>query len=169
MILSVLALLSLSFAGFSNKAVAEDAKAPIFKLSNQDGAVFDLENRRGKGWTVLYFYPKADTPGCTKQACAFRDAVDQITELDAEVYGISTDSQKSLKKFHSKYRLKFPLLSDEEGEISRLYDTKMPIVTISKRWTFIIDPDLNIRSVDKDVDPALDAKKVADKLRAFQK
>lgn len=145
------------------------AKAPSFTLTNQDGDSFKLENNQGKLWTVLYFYPKADTPGCTKQACAFRDSLKVIEEKQAVVYGISTNSVADLKKFQKKYHLNFPLLSDPDGKVADLYDAKYPIVKIAKRQTYILDPQLNIRSIDKDVDPVLDAKKVADKLSELQK
>lgn len=155
----------------SVSALALDAgeKAPLFTAKNQDGVEFSLKQNEHKNWTVLYFYPKAETPGCTKQACAFRDAIKVIEKENAKIYGISTDSVEALKKFKIHHKLNFDLLSDADGKISKAYETKMPIVTYSKRHTFIIDPDLVIRHIDRNVDPAMDAKKVSEILVKLQK
>lgn len=153
-------------------AFAKDLKigdpAPLFKVKTHTGEDFDLGSRKGQ-WTVLFFYPKAGTPGCTEQACAFRDSIQKITDQGAAVYGISTDSIKAQKEFFDKQKLNFTLLSDESGEVTRLYGAKIPMMKMSKRWTFIIDPELRIRSADKNVDPALDAQKVADTLLNLKK
>ena len=153
-------------------ANAKDLKvgdaAPLFKAQTQEGKDFSLESRKGQ-WTVLYFYPKADTPGCTKQACAFRDSIKKIRELNAEVYGVSADEPKDLANFHKKHNLNFTLLADPRNNIIENYGTKMPMLKISKRWTFIISPELKIAAVDQDVDPVKDADKVAEKIKSFQK
>src|SRR5690606_11227439 len=101
--------------------------APLFKAKTQEGSEFDLSTRKGE-WTVLYFYPKSDTPGCTKQACAFRDNIEKIRGQDAEVYGISVNSVKDQAKFHEKYHLNFTLLADPQAEVVKLYGTKAPVV-----------------------------------------
>lgn len=142
--------------------------APLFSLKTQTGAQFNLADRQNQGWTVLYFYPKADTPGCTKQACAFRDSIQLIRQQNAEVFGISTDEPESLQDFQKKHRLNFTLLADPDAAITEAYQVKMPLVKYAKRRTFIIDPDLIIRNIDEDVDPALDAQHVADTLQALQ-
>lgn len=134
--------------------------APTFQTKTHEGKEFDLAQRKGQ-WTVLYFYPKADTPGCTKQACAFRDNIQKIRDQGADVFGVSSDNVANQAKFHQKHRLNFTLLADENLEIIKKYGTKMPVVGISKRWTFVIDPDLKIRAIDHDVDPVKDAGKVA--------
>ncbi|MBX9840142.1 MAG: peroxiredoxin [Silvanigrellaceae bacterium] len=149
-------------------AIEVGSPAPLFSLKNQNGKIISLEENKGKTWTVVYFYPKAGTPGCTTQACAFRDSIKVITKEGAVVYGISTDSVSSIKGFYEKHHLNFDLLSDEDGKISVAYGTKMPILTMSKRVTFIVDEKLIIRSVDENVDPAFDAKKVAEKIKQFQ-
>jgi peroxiredoxin Q/BCP len=159
----------MSFMGFLNAA---DLKigviAPKFKVQTHDNKLFDLESRKGQ-WTVLYFYPKADTPGCTKQACAFRDNINKIRAEGAEVFGISADTVKDQASFHSKYKLNFTLLADADGSVVKLYGAKMPMLNFSKRWTFVIDPELKIRSIDKDVDPAFDSQKVADTIIKLKK
>jgi peroxiredoxin Q/BCP len=138
-------------------------KAPIFTAKTQTGADFDLSARKGS-WTVLYFYPKAGTPGCTKQACAFRDSIDQIRAQGGDVFGISADTVAEQAAFHKEHSLNFTLLADADSKIINLYGSKMPMMKMSKRWTFIVDPELKIRWVEKDVDPAMDAKKVADEI-----
>lgn len=156
----------------SGKASAADLKigdqAPLFTAKDQAGGDFNLENRKGK-WTVLFFYPKAGTPGCTKQACAFRDNIKKITAQDAEVYGISADSVEAQAKFHKEHRLNFTLIADPEDAIIKSYGTKMPLIGLSKRWTFILDPELKIRMIEKDVDPVLDSTRTAEKLAELKK
>ena len=142
--------------------------APEFQLSAQDGSEVRLLDRLHKGWTVLYFYPKAGTPGCTTQACAFRDAINVIRQQNAEVYGISTDELNDLLSFYQKHKLSFDLLSDSEGKVAEAYGVKFPLFNLARRWTFIIDPDLVIRQIDDDVDPALDASRVAKSLQRLQ-
>ena len=134
---------------------------PKFEEKNQEGKEFKLESRKGQGFTVLFFYPKAGTPGCTKQACAFRDSIRVIRKEGAEVYGISADEVAAQKKFHDEHKMTFDLISDPNGKIINSYEVKMPVVTMAKRQTFILDGDLVIRRHFEDVDPALDAKNVA--------
>jgi len=164
----IMAALLLGFAGLSPASELKlGDRAPGFKLQTDEGADFDLQLRKGK-WTVLYFYPKADTPGCTKQACAFRDNIGQIRKLGAEIFGVSADSIEALKRFKKNHALNFPLLADPELAAINAYGTKMPVVSMSKRWTFIIGPDLRIRAIEKDVDPVLDAQHVAEALKKLQ-
>jgi peroxiredoxin Q/BCP len=134
--------------------------APRFTAKTHEGREFRLEDRKGQ-WTVLYFYPKAGTPGCTRQACAFRDGIAAIRAEGADVFGISTDTIESQAAFHEEEHLPFMLLADPEGTVTRAYGAKLPILTMSRRWTFIIDPTLTIRQVEHDVDPAEDAARVA--------
>jgi thioredoxin-dependent peroxiredoxin len=141
--------------------------APALKLTADTGASFDLQSRKGQ-WTVLYFYPKADTPGCTKQACAFRDTIQEIRKLGAEIYGVSADDVDALQKFKKNHSLNFTLLADPKLEAINAYGTKMPVMSMSKRWTFIIGPDLRIREIEKDIDPVQDARRVADKIRELK-
>lgn len=146
-----------------------DKPAPVFELKNQDGKLTKLADRQGKGWTVLFFYPKAGTPGCTTQACAFRDSIKSITKLNAEVYGVSADDVASQKTFHSEHKLAFDLLADPEGKAIGLYGTKRAEGPMAKRTTFVIDDKLVVRKVFENVDPAVDAKEVAQAIEALQK
>lgn len=141
--------------------------APVFSTKRHDGGTFDLRERRGQ-WTVLYFYPKASTPGCTKQACAFRDGIKAITSQGAEVFGISNDSVDAQRRFHAEHRLTFSLLADPGAVVTRMYGAKMFLLPLARRWTFIIGPDLTIKAVFKGVDPVKDADNVAQKLKSLK-
>jgi peroxiredoxin Q/BCP len=139
--------------------------APSFSLTMHDGQNFSLESRKGKGWTILFFYPKAGTPGCTKQACAFRDAADKLRKQGAEIYGISTDTVDKQAAFHKEQKLSFPLLADPTAKVTESFGLKIPAIKMAKRWTFILDPELKIRNIDTKVDPLLDAKNVGETLQ----
>lgn len=160
-----------SILGLFANAHAADVKvgdqAPTFKIKTHEGIEFDLNSRKGK-WTVLYFYPKAETPGCTKQACAFRDSVNKIRDEDADVFGVSADTVEDQAKFHKNHHLNFTLLADGNLDVIKLYGTKMPVMNMSQRWTFVIDPSLKIRAVDKKVDPVKDAEKVAEIIKKLK-
>ncbi len=156
---------------FSGNVVADHLQvgslAPHFSAKTHEGGTFNLFERKGK-WTVLYFYPKDDTPGCTKQACAFRDSIELIRKQDAEVYGISRDDTKSHQKFVEKYHLNFPLLADPQGTITKAFGAE-GLMGFPKRWTFIIDPELTIRWIQKNVDPAQNASEVAREVERLKK
>ncbi|QSE96785.1 peroxiredoxin [Fulvivirga lutea] len=120
------------------------SKAPRFSLPSSNGSVFKLEDQKGSP-LVLYFYPKNFTPGCTKEACSFRDHHDELQELDVKVVGISRDSVSSHKKFKEKHNLNFELLSDQSGDVCKLYDALIPVLNIPKRITYLLDSDLKIQ------------------------
>ncbi len=166
----LLFLLCLATAGHAAATEIPTAgqPAPLFSLIDQAGENFDLSFRQGMGWTVLYFYPKAGTPGCTTQACAYRDGLQAIKQQGAEVYGISADSVADLRDFQQKHHLNFKLLSDADAKVSAAYGVKIPLLNMAKRYTFILDPDLTIRAIFDDVDPALDARRVAEKLQSLR-
>lgn len=92
-----------------------------FRLAASDGSVVDLKEVTGRGPVVLFFYPKADTPGCTKEACGFRDAIADYRKIDVPVYGISPDPIAKVKKFAEKYQLNFPLLADEDHAVAEKF------------------------------------------------
>lgn len=168
--MSLVFLLSVAACFSSAQAVPKVGEnAPLFEIKNQEGKTFKLADRTGKGWTVLFFYPKAGTPGCTKQACGFRDSIKSIRSQNAEVFGISADTVEAQAKFHKEHNLAFPLLADPNTEVIKKYDAKMLGVDMAKRWTFILDPQLKIRWFDDNVDPVLDAKKVSERLATLQK
>jgi peroxiredoxin Q/BCP len=160
------------FLFFSSFSFAGELKvgdnAPIFSLKTHDNKDFKLSDRKGK-WTVLYFYPKAETPGCTKQACAFRDSIKLIQDLNADVFGVSSDSVEDIAKFRKKENLNFTLLSDSEGEVIEKFGAKMTLMKMAKRWTYIIDSDLKVRHIEKNVDPVADVINTAKKIKELQK
>jgi peroxiredoxin Q/BCP len=121
--------------------------APDFTLADQDGSEVTLSDLRGR-WALVYFYPTADTPGCTKQACGVRDHRADYEAANAVVLGVSPDSVGALRKFADKYGLPFTLLSDPGGEVMRRYfDGK-------ERSSALVDPDGNVARVFRKVKPA---------------
>jgi thioredoxin-dependent peroxiredoxin len=118
--------------------------APDFALPDQDGKPLKLSSFRGKV-VVLYFYPKDFTSGCTKEACHFRDAYEDFTDAGAEVVGVSADSQESHRKFKDAYLLPFSLLSDENGDVKKLYGLSGHL--LPARVTFVIDKGGIVRLV----------------------
>lgn len=163
--MSLLSLFGIGGA-FANTKVGE--LAPDISLKTQEGKDFHLSDQKGK-WTVLYFYPKADTPGCTKQACAFRDNIKVLKALNAEIYGVSADTVKQISDFHKKHSLNFTLLADPDAKVVESYGAKMPMIKMAKRWTFIIGPDLKVKHIEEGVDPVKDADNTAKLIEKLQK
>lgn len=122
-------------------------KAPDFTLPNQDGVNVSLSGYENRKNVILFFYPKDFSPGCTTQACTFRDHYEDFSDLGAEVIGISSDSVESHKKFLDAYLLPFTLLSDENGEVRKLYGSTRGFGLIPGRYTFIIDRQGIIRHI----------------------
>lgn len=126
--------------------------APTFTATATDGSTVRLGDFAGK-WVVLYFYPKDDTPGCTKEACGFRDVYAQIQKKGAIVLGVSADSAKSHAKFTEKFKLPFPLLADEDREIVRAYGVWGEKSFMGRNYlgihrvTFLIGPDGRVKAV----------------------
>lgn len=118
---------------------------PNFKLSDQDGNDFVSADYLGQGPMVIYFYPKNFTPGCTREACGFRDSFEDFTDLGARVIGISSDSLESHQRFANRYRLPFTLLSDSSNQVRRLFGVKKGLMgMLPGRETFIFDTDGNL-------------------------
>ncbi len=130
-------------------AVAVGQPAPLFSLPAHDGQTYDLGQMKGQ-WVLVYFYPKDDTPGCTKQACSLRDSWAALGNAGVTVVGVSTDSIKSHEKFAKKYNLPFPLLSDSKKEVVEKYDVKGFFFT--KRKSFLIDPEGKVAAIFDKVD-----------------
>ena len=142
---------------FSAPAVAkpkEGEAAPSFSLRDQTGATRSLADYNGR-WLVLYFYPKNDTPGCTTEACSFRDDIFKFREMGVEVVGVSLDDVESHQAFAEKYSLPFTLLSDADQETAKAYGVlgKMGPMSYAKRETFIIAPDGTIAKHYEKVKP----------------
>lgn len=144
--------------------------APDFSVQGTDGETHRLADYSGK-WVILYFYPKDDTPGCTIEACAMRDARDTLTDLGAEVIGISRDDAASHEKFKAKHNLNFTLLSDTDGKTIAAYGAwgkKMFGREGILRKTFIIDPKAQVVKVYGRVTPLGHADQVVAELRRQQ-
>jgi peroxiredoxin Q/BCP len=122
-------------------------KAPNFSLPSGSGAAVSLADVLGRRTVVLFFYPKDDTPGCTVEACAFRDRYDAFAEAGAEVIGISGDSGTSHEHFASKHKLPMTLLTDAGGKVRALYEVKKTLGFLPGRATFVIDRGGIIRHI----------------------
>ena len=164
-ILKGLLLLSPAHAA---EELKEGSLAPGFSLKDQNHNIRSLSDYKGE-WVVLYFYPKDDTPGCTTEACNFRDDIYQIKALNANVIGVSLDDSKSHEEFAKKYNLPFPLLADLKGEVSKSYGSLLSLgpIKFALRHTFIIDPDGVIRKIYRDVEPKEHSNQVIADLKAL--
>jgi len=133
-------------------------QAPEFSLNDQDGKVHTLADYAGK-WVILYFYPKDDTPGCTVEACSFRDNSAELASLGASVLGVSRDTIASHAKFTNKHKLNFPLLSDTTGEVCKAYGVLKEKSMFGKKYigisrdTFLIDPQGTVVKEYRGVNP----------------
>ena len=152
-------------------ALSAGNKAPDFELMDNDGTLHKLSDYKGKT-IVVYFYPKDDTPGCTKEACSFRDAYADFREAGVEVIGISPDNEKSHARFVQKYELPFVLLSDQDHQVCEAFGVWGLKKYMGReydgvyRTTFIIGPDGVIKKVFEDVKPADHSQEVLDSVRA---
>ena len=127
--------------------VGVGSKAPDFTLPSQSGRMVSLEDFLGNKPVVIFFYPRDSTPGCTKEACAFRDDYEVFREIDAEVIGVSSDSVESHEGFAAKHDLPYTLLSDEGGKVRRLYGVPNTFGLFPGRVTYVIDRDGVVRRV----------------------
>lgn len=139
--------------------------APNLKLPDQNGKIYTLADFYGQ-WLVLYFYPKDDTPSCTEQACNFRDDLNQLTRLGAQVVGISVNDSKSHADFAKKYALPFPLLADKNAEVTTRYGVlrNLGIFKVARRYTFLIDPQAQISKVYDKVETSRHSKEILEDL-----
>jgi len=142
------------------------APAPDFDLPDQDGKPHRLQDYAGK-WLVLYFYPKDDTPGCTQEACAFRDDLHKLAALGAQVVGISVDDSESHAEFAKKYHLPFPLLADRTAEVAARYGalTNLMLMKFAKRYTFLIDPHGKVAKVYTKVETSKHSTEIIEDLK----
>ncbi|WP_439882059.1 peroxiredoxin [Pontibacter sp. MBLB2868] len=131
----------------SKESVKVGDKVPDFELERQDGGFFRLYDLLKEKNVVLYFYPKDRTPGCTKQACEFRDQYEAFKEQGAEVVGISSDSKESHKRFERIYHLPFVLLSDKGGHVRKIFGVPRKLGILPGRVTYIIDKKGTVRYI----------------------
>ncbi|MEA3404176.1 MAG: peroxiredoxin [Pseudomonadota bacterium] len=144
--------------------------APEFSLTDQHQQIRHLEDYRGK-WVVLYFYPKDDTPGCTKEACSFRDNINAIISQQAVILGVSVDSVSDHQAFADKFKLPFSLLADPKGLVATQYDALLNLgfLRFAKRHSFIIDPKGRIAKIYRNVDPQTHVGEILKDLNRLQK
>ncbi len=167
------AIMGTSAKADATKALKEGDKAPAFSLPSDQGKTISLADFKGK-YLIIYFYPKDDTPGCTAEACAFRDNLSGIRALGAEVVGVSLDPVKSHEKFRDKFKLSFPLLADEKIEMSKAFGVYQEKSMYGKTYwglvrnTYIVGPDGKIAKVFEKVKPAEHTQEVLDFLKSAQ-
>ena len=128
-----------AITGGGDPAITAGQQAPDFSLPDANGKTVRLSDFRGKKAVVLYFYPKDDTPGCTKEACAFRDQYEDLKDAGAEVIGVSSDGEAAHTKFATKYKLPFILVSDKGGAVRKQYGVPATLGLLPGRVTFVID------------------------------
>jgi|SRR5579862_4977410 len=121
--------------------------APEFELPDQDGALVRLSQFRGKSAVVIFFYPKDDTTGCTKEVCGFRDSFHEFESKGARILGISSDSCDSHRRFAARFDLQYPLLSDEKGRVRALYGVRSTLGIIPGGASFVVDRDGVLRNI----------------------
>jgi peroxiredoxin Q/BCP len=149
-----LTLLAVSAALPAGDSPTVGSAAPAFRLQDQNGEWHELKDYRG-GWLAVYFYPKNDTPGCTTEACNFRDNIYAFKAIGASVVGISIDDVESHQEFSAKYKLPFVLLADETGATAQAYGVlrDWKVTKIAARESFLVNPDGIIVKHYEDVDP----------------
>jgi len=169
-LLVLILLLAVATVSAEEETLKINDIAPDFVLTDQNGKQRRLADFRNR-WVVLYFYPKNNTPGCTEEACKFRDDYFRLDKLGAEVLGISIDNQESHAEFTKKYSLPFPLLADTDGKVASQYGSYFSFgpMRYARRHTFIIDPDGRIASIYRKVKPATHSDDVIRDLADIQK
>lgn len=165
--LAVITLAAAACARSSGALLPVGASAPAFAVTAHDGRRVVLDELRGK-WVALYFYPKDDTPGCTKEACGFRDASKPLEDAGIVVLGVSEQDAASHVAFADKYHLAFPLLPDEKGEIAAAYHVPVT-VGFAKRVTYLIDREGRVARVWPNVTPTGHAQEILAAVSAHQR
>jgi peroxiredoxin Q/BCP len=165
----LVALLGISISATALAAALVGQPAPDFRLQDQNGEWHTLEQYRGQ-WVALYFYPKDDTPGCTKEACAFRDNIFAFDAINAKIIGVSLDDVASHEEFAEKYSLPFPILADTNKEAATAYNVIMKIgsMELAKRQSFLISPDGQIVKHYEKVQPDGHSEEVLADLKTLQ-
>jgi len=165
LIVLITVISQLNMSGQNNIQIGD--KIPVFSLKDQNGVNFDSSDYIGNTTMVIYFYPKDDTPGCTKEACKFRDSYEEFTDRNVKVIGISSDDMQSHKDFATKYNLPFTLLSDPDNEVRKLFGVKSNMFgMLPGRVTYVVNNKGivqfiydNMFSAEKHIDKALEALK----------
>lgn len=173
-VLFYVAIILVAFLGYRHYVSMQPSlnigeNAPEFRLKDTKGSYHSLSDYKGK-YVVLYFYPKDDTPGCTKEACNFRDDLSKLEQLNAKVIGISIDSEASHRKFAEKYHLPFTLLADMDGSVANTYHalTNLIFTKVAKRYTFLIDPNSKVVKIYHNVNVSNHSQQIIDDLKSLQ-
>lgn len=168
-ILSAAGLLAWRATANAGQAPLAGQLAPDFSLPDQNGRIRSLSEFRGK-WLALYFYPKDDTPGCTQEACRYRDDLGQLLALGAQVVGVSVDDTVSHARFAAKYSLPFPLLADVDGAVAARYGSifDLGLIKFAKRNTFLIDPRGTIAKAYIKADASRNSREIVADLKALE-
>lgn len=150
--------------------LVEGEAAPDFQLNDQDGRMRSLQAYRGR-WLVLYFYPRAATPGCTRQACDFRDNFLKVQALNAEIVGISVDRSEAHARFARQHHLPFALMADPAGKTAAAYGTlfRLGPLRFARRHTFILTPEGRVGKIFRQVHPGQHAAEVGAAIEAMQR
>jgi len=166
--LAILLTVVLATPLLAGETPAVDSEAPTFNLQDQNGDWHKLEDYRGQ-WLAVYFYPKDDTPGCTKEACNFRDNIYAFKAIGAAVVGISVDDVDSHKEFSDKYKLPFTILADEDGKTAKAYGVlkNYMLLKLASRQSFLINPEGKIVKHYADVDPDVHTDQVLADIKAL--
>ena len=147
----ILASIILIGCGGNTENLSVGSEAPNFTLQDSDDNSYTLSDFESKSPVVIYFYPKANTSGCTKQACGVRDDYAKFEESGIKIFGISVDSKESIKEFINDYQLNFPLLSDSDKKVAEAYGV-LNNIGVASRVTFIVDKQGNLANIIRDVD-----------------
>ena len=146
-------------------ALSVGSLAPEFSARNQDGKEIHLSDFKGK-FVLIYFYPKDDTPGCTKEACEFRDKYSTLKKMNTVVLGVSRQDEKSHQKFKAKHHLPFDLLVDQDGSLSKAFGvSSMPLIGLTHRQSILIGPNGKVIQFYSDVDPSHHTKEVIEEIK----
>lgn len=169
MVVFIIAIMGYRSYSSAPKTLQIGQDAPPFILKDARGNTHQLTDYAGK-YLVLYFYPKDDTPGCTEEACQFRDDLVQLEKLGAKVVGVSVDSSESHANFAKKYHLPFPLLADTDGKVADNYQalSNFLVLKIAKRYTFLINPTGKVVKVYTNVNTSKHSQQIIDDLKAMQ-
>lgn len=166
----IIILLSVLFFSnvYADEQPAVGSPAPDFRLQDQNGDWHSLEDYKGQ-WLALYFYPKDDTPGCTTEACNFRDNIYAFKKIGARVVGVSVDDVESHKEFSTKYKIPFTILADEDKKTAKAYGVlkNYLVAKFASRQSFIIDPQGRIAKHYEDVDPDTHTEEVLADIQAL--
>ena len=170
LLVSVLLLLWVWRATRISPRLAAGQTAPEFQLNDQNGQTHPLQSYRGR-WLVLYFYPRDATPGCTREACDFRDSLFKIQALNADVAGVSVDPTDAHARFATQHHLPFPLLADTAGRTAAAYGAlfKLGPLRFARRHTFIVTPEGRLARIFRRVDPRIHAAEVVATLEILQR